>query len=116
MGALFRDNNGDVLMTTNLRETVLQNLETTEYLAIFRGLQLCLNLGINHLIVELDCQTLVKELQSDDASSMDGNIILDLKVLMTYFHMCYVSFAYSQNNVAVHKLARFIFNVDNIAF
>lgn len=79
---------------------------------MFRGLQLCLNLGIHHLVIEYHCQTLVKELQSKEPStSFVENIIQDLKDMMTSFHVCFVSFGYRQSNVATHKFARFACNI-----
>lgn len=68
----------------------------------------CLNLGIHHSVIESDCQTLVNELQSTELlTSFSGNIIQDLKSLITHFPVCSINFAYRQTNIVIHKLTRF---------
>lgn len=115
IGMGLRGSSGEVIMAASIWENVYFNSKTVECLALFRGFQLCLNLGIHNLVVEFDCQTLVKELQSKELStSFVGNIIQDLKDMMTHFHVCLINFGYCQSNIAAHKLARFVYNVENI--
>lgn len=104
-------------MAASICEYTSHNPEITQGLAMVRDIQLCLNLGIYHLIVESDCQLLVKKIQSQDESlSFGGNIIHDVKSLMTHFYTCSVHFSHRQSNITTHKLARFACNVHNIVF
>lgn len=50
-------------MAASKKEMELVQPKTIECLAVLRGLQFCLQLQITNLIIELDCQTLVTELQ-----------------------------------------------------
>lgn len=78
MGPILRDRNSDILilMNVSIQGSAPQNPKTTECIELFRGLQLWLNLGINHLIIEFNCQTLIKDLQSNEEStSLMENII-----------------------------------------
>lgn len=57
-----------------LRRKMFQNLETLESLAIFKGLQQCIHLGLSKIIIESDCQQVVNEILSPKAShSLLGN-------------------------------------------
>lgn len=115
MGAILKDSSGDVLMAASIWGSDLQNSKITECLALFKGLQLCLNLEINHLIVESNYHNLVTNLQSiKESSSLLGNIIQDLNGLMTRFEVCSIHFTYRQSNVTVHKLARYACNIEHI--
>lgn len=95
-------------MAVSKKEKALVQPETIESLAILRGLQFCLQLGISNLIVELDCQSLVAELHNHQAPlSPLGNIFQDIKDLMGRFQLCSVHFAYRQSNVVAHLLAKY---------
>lgn len=50
-------------MAASIRELVDFDPSSIEYMAIYRGLQLCLNLGITDLQVESDCQVIVQAIQ-----------------------------------------------------
>lgn len=55
----------------------------------FPYIQLCMHLGIFHLVIESDCQLVVKELQSAEVSySHLGNLFQDIKALMASFQLC----------------------------
>lgn len=62
IGAIFRDNKGDIIMAASLIENKVPNLETIETLAIPRGLQLCAHLGIPKILLKSDCLLVMKEL------------------------------------------------------
>lgn len=80
-------------MAVSVREDTTHKPKITKGLAMIRGIQLYLNLGIHNLIVESDCQLLVKKIQSQEKSlSFSGNIIHDIKSLMTRFHTCSIHF------------------------
>lgn len=115
MRAILRDSKGEVIFTASIHENTFHNPKIIESLAMLRGLQLCLNLRIHHLVIESECQILVKELQSSELSSLSsGNIIQDLKFLMAWFSICSINFAYQQSNTVAYKFAGFTYNVETI--
>ncbi|XP_041021186.1 uncharacterized protein LOC121262645 [Juglans microcarpa x Juglans regia] len=59
IGAVLRDCKGEVLMAISKKEQEVSDPTGVEMLAIFRGLQLSVHLGIHHLIIESDALTLV---------------------------------------------------------
>lgn len=75
VGAFLWEYKGNLVMVVSKKEMELVQPETIICLAILRGLQFCLQLGITNLIVELDCQTLIVELQDPrDSLSLLGNL------------------------------------------
>lgn len=52
LGAVLRDSSGDIVIAASMKENTTLPPETAECLAILRGLQHRLPLGINNLIVE----------------------------------------------------------------
>ncbi|XP_035551024.1 uncharacterized protein LOC118349636 [Juglans regia] len=52
VGFLLRDAKGELIVATSKAEFDVENLETIELLAVFRGIQLCASRGIPNLIVE----------------------------------------------------------------
>lgn len=55
MRAILRDYKGDVIMVASMLEKEVSNPKSIESLAIFRGLQLSIHLGISNLIIKSDC-------------------------------------------------------------
>lgn len=115
IGVILRDIKGNAVMVVSKKEKALVQLENIKSLAILRGLQFCLQLGISNLIVESDCQSLVTELQNHQASlSPLGNIYKNIKDLMRCFQMCSVHFEHRQSNVEAHLLAKYAWHVTNV--
>lgn len=65
IGAILRDSNGNTVMEVRKKERDLLQPTLVESLAILRGLQFCLQMGLSNLLVEFDCQSVVAELQGD---------------------------------------------------
>lgn len=63
VGIILRNDQGEVIMTASKREIEVNDHIEIEFLAILRGLQLSVHLGIKYLIVESDSLTLMKEFQ-----------------------------------------------------
>lgn len=116
MGAIMCDRKGEMLLVvSSIKEKVFQDLKTVECLAILRGLQLYLNLRIACLTIESNCQLIVNQLQSlNCSSSIFGNILLNIRGLMSLFSSCNIQFASKNCNQASHKLAHFAWNVEHI--
>ncbi|KAF5443558.1 hypothetical protein F2P56_036105, partial [Juglans regia] len=64
IGMVLRDSTGKVVMATFVAESAVLEPSTIELLAVFRGLQMCLPLGVPKLIVESDCLVIVQELKA----------------------------------------------------
>lgn len=70
-------------MAASIRERVVLNPYTIESLAILRGLKCCLPLGVQNIIVESNCQTMVNMLLNLNASdSFLRNIFYEIKTFM----------------------------------
>ncbi|XP_042964737.1 uncharacterized protein LOC122298961 [Carya illinoinensis] len=63
IGAILGDSIGQVLMAVSKIEVDVEEPETVELLAVFRGMKLCVSMGISALVVESDCLLLVQSLQ-----------------------------------------------------
>lgn len=73
-------------MATSLTKRTLFQPEMIEYLAILRGIQQCIPLGILNLVVESDCLSVVQQIQGLTKPFLPlDNIIEDIKKLMSTF-------------------------------
>lgn len=90
-----------------MTERWLVNLESIEVLAIPRSLhELCMHYGISNLVVEINCLTIVESISSTDLPNSElGNIILDIRVLMSHFLTSTIQHGNRNRNYAAHKLA-----------
>lgn len=68
VGIVLRDMSGGIVMATSEKGEDVHGATTIESIAMLRGLQLCLPLGIPKLIIECDCLNVVQELQSTEES------------------------------------------------
>lgn len=74
IGVIVENHFGEVIFAVSVCEINVQQPEIIESLAIIRGFQLCVRLGISQLIIESDCQFNVNELQGiKDSFSHLGN-------------------------------------------
>lgn len=75
IGAVLRNENGEIVLAASKIKNEVHELEDIELLAIFRGLQICANMGIQKLIIESDSLLIVNEVKANGASSsMLGNL------------------------------------------
>lgn len=89
IGAVIRDSSGAVIMSVAKRELATMKILEVEGIAILRGLQFSMHLGIHHLIIESDSLLVINELQkTEDSNAIFGNIIKEVKRLMEQFHSC----------------------------
>ncbi|XP_042958021.1 uncharacterized protein LOC122293512 [Carya illinoinensis] len=115
IGAILCDSTGHVLMAVSKIELALEDPETVELLAVFRGMQLCISMGISALEVESDCLLLVQALQQEDMSnSLLGNLFSEVKRLCNYFSSVSFVHVYREGNRAAHLLARNAWRVEDI--
>lgn len=52
---ILRDENGETIQAASIAELGVKEPEDLELLAILKGLQLCLRMGIKKIIIESDC-------------------------------------------------------------
>ncbi|XP_022841874.1 uncharacterized protein LOC111365549 [Olea europaea var. sylvestris] len=69
LGIILHDHDGEIILAASRPENSLLEPEHIEAAALVRGLQLCLNLGISHLLVESDCLFLVNEVNKSVLTS-----------------------------------------------
>ncbi|XP_042983262.1 uncharacterized protein LOC122312666 [Carya illinoinensis] len=115
IGAILRDSIGHVLMAVSKIELALEDPETVELLVVFRGMQMCISMGISALEVESDCLLLVQALQQEDmTNSLPGNLFSEVKRLCDYFSSVSFVHVYREGNRAAHLLARNAWRVEDI--
>ncbi|XP_042942894.1 uncharacterized protein LOC122277073 [Carya illinoinensis] len=115
IGLILRDSTGTVVMAATISETEVNDPSTIELLAILRGMQMCIPLGIPKLMVESDCLMLVNELQSSQApSSVNSNLVMEVKNLMSCFHEVLFEHVNRTCNGVAHVLARYAWNVCDV--
>ncbi|XP_042983365.1 uncharacterized protein LOC122312778 [Carya illinoinensis] len=115
IGVVLRDTNGAILMAASKIEMEVDEAATIEAIAILRGIQLSLPLGIPKLIIETDCLHVVQELQSSEASYASvGNLFADINHLMMRFQEAQVIHVNRMGNGVAHSLARHAWNIEDI--
>ncbi|XP_035545034.1 uncharacterized protein LOC118348152 [Juglans regia] len=76
VGVILRDDKGGVILLACKKENEINDPLEIELLAILRGLQICLPLGIPQLVIESDYLLLVDEIRNDKASrSLHENLV-----------------------------------------
>ncbi|XP_040990905.1 uncharacterized protein LOC121238126 [Juglans microcarpa x Juglans regia] len=114
VGIIFRDAAGDVILAASKKEYVVNDLAKLELLAMLSGLQLCLPLGIEELILESDSLMMATQLEDEEESWFLGNIIMETKQLMARFRYCTIQHVGQVGNVAAHNLATHAWHVVDI--
>ncbi|XP_035547319.1 uncharacterized protein LOC118348883 [Juglans regia] len=110
VGLIARDWEGKVLMAVSQKEEAVMEPLEIELLALLRGLQFSIPLGLQSLCIETDSLLLVKALPSNASY---GNVITDIQELKCRFLNCSINHINREANQAAHKLARFSRNVSN---
>ncbi|CAI9773285.1 unnamed protein product [Fraxinus pennsylvanica] len=87
VGSVLRGQEGKVLMAASKGEREVANPETIEFLAVLRGLQFVLFMGISHLVLESDCLLVVSQLNDAESITLSpwGSIISDIRRLLLAF-------------------------------
>lgn len=86
IGVILRNAEGNTLFAASLAERGEREPKDIELLAIFRGLQICLRMGIRRIMVESDCLLMIQEYQAKGTlTSILGHLILEIKRLQEDF-------------------------------
>ncbi|XP_042942934.1 uncharacterized protein LOC122277122 [Carya illinoinensis] len=91
VGMLLRNDRGVVLFSTSKKENGVNDPMGVKLLAILRGLQLCIPMGILDLVIESDSLMLVGELNNiSESRSAWGHLVHEVKELMKRIPRCLV--------------------------
>ncbi|KAF5478058.1 hypothetical protein F2P56_004648, partial [Juglans regia] len=115
VGVILRDDKGEVILSACKKENDINDHLEIELIAILRGLQICLPLGIPQLVIESDSLLLVDEIQNDKAPrSLHGNLVTQIKQLMQRLQKCFIQHSGRLGNSVAHGMARHAWNVDDL--
>ncbi|KAF5481541.1 hypothetical protein F2P56_002182 [Juglans regia] len=111
IGAILRDSHGFLFMALSRGEEEFIELEIVEATAVLRGLQFYLNIGIQNLEIESDCQYLVEEVNNETISYIAmRKIIIEIRRLMKSFGDCKFQHCGRLSNATEHHLAQQAWN------
>jgi len=107
-GFLIRDDEGDVIVTGRGKVDHLLNVFHAELVACLQGIQVAVDLGISHLIVETDAKMVVQAVSTNEFDdSVVGLLVSEIKNLV---YSCFLSFQCvlrsRECNQAAHELAK----------
>ena len=107
-GFLIRDDEGDVFVTGRGKVDHLLNVFHAELVACLQGIQVAVDLGISHLIVESYAKMVVQAVSTNDFDdSVVGLLVSEIKNLVS---SCFLSFQCvfrsRECNQAAHELAK----------
>ncbi|XP_042958240.1 uncharacterized protein LOC122293837 [Carya illinoinensis] len=89
VGLILRDWEGKVILAVSKKEAAVMEPLEIELIAILRGLQFCIPLGLQALTIETDSLILAQELSKPKlANAMFRNIVTDIKQLQTRIPIC----------------------------
>ncbi|XP_035543587.1 uncharacterized protein LOC118347674 [Juglans regia] len=115
IGAILRHSSGRVLMAVISLEDVVAEPIQVELLALLRGLQFCVSLGIEKIQVESDCSLAIEALHQGNIDiSKFGGIYFEIKELASHFGDCMFRYVYRETNEVAHYLAKYARNVGRI--
>lgn len=113
---VLHDEKWDILMVATSPEQLLHTPFDIEFLAMFRGIQLCLNMGIGKLLVESDCLLAVKALMDgEEYHAQPGTQIKEIVALKDRFQDYRFEYASRDGNTVAHKLALFAWQVQSLS-
>lgn len=105
LGAIMRDNIGDVMVATCDFEEGCFEVDIAEAMATRHGLRIALEAGLSKIILETDCMKLFYALQKGKGdNSMFGCVVKDILTLASLCTSISYSHAKRNGNLAAHKL------------
>ena len=106
VGAVIRDEMGNVLLAAGVRLEEVASPEETEARAILFGLQAAFDAGLRNLEVESDCLNVIKMLKGHTARTVTQVIVNDILSLSNLFSFCSFSFVNRVCNKVAHSMAQ----------
>ncbi|XP_041016296.1 uncharacterized protein LOC121258801 [Juglans microcarpa x Juglans regia] len=115
VGAVVRDDHGQVIMAVSKTEPEVSKAESVELLAMLRGLQFSSQMGLSKIILESDSLILVEALQVEGESLLVlGNLISEVKRMLHQFQEAKVQHVPRMGNQVAHCLARHAWRVQDV--
>ncbi|KAF5450764.1 hypothetical protein F2P56_031091 [Juglans regia] len=115
VGMILQDETGNVLFTTTKPEHEIIDHMEVELLAVLRGLQLCLPLGIHDLQVESDALLVVQELtKGEESMSIWGSLVLEIRNLLLRFPKVVIQHRGRMANAAADCLAKYSWHLHDL--
>lgn len=106
IGLILRNAVGKTQLSVCMAEAGICEPNQIELLAILRGLQIYLGLGIRKSILESDCLQMINECLSRVTSySKTGSMVVELRKIQTSFTNCILQHTYREHNEVAHFLA-----------
>ncbi|XP_042944784.1 uncharacterized protein LOC122278665 [Carya illinoinensis] len=116
IGVVLRDDKGKVTFAASKPEDAIADPMEIELIAILRGIQLCIPLGIVELQIESDALLVIEELKKDGKSStLWSSLIHEIKTLLSSFPAWSIQYRGRESNGVAHNLAKFAWHLDDIA-
>ncbi|XP_042962497.1 uncharacterized protein LOC122296769 [Carya illinoinensis] len=115
VGMVLRDEGGQVIFTTSKPKHEVTDPMEIKFLAVLRGLQVCLPLGITELEVELDSLLVVQELTTDQESmSIWRNLVFEIRRLLQRFPKVSIKHRGRMANAVAHCFTRHSWHIDDL--
>ncbi|KAG6620210.1 hypothetical protein I3842_Q075500 [Carya illinoinensis] len=115
VGAVLRDKEGKIIFVASKSEPTIADPLEIELLAILRGLQLCVSLGIIALKVEYDSLLAVQELEKEgNSTTLWGGLIKEIMTMLQRYPNWSIHHKGREANGVAHALARFAWTLDDI--
>jgi hypothetical protein len=107
ISVVIRDHMGQCLTTCSERLEGIRAPEIAEAIALRRAITLAMDEGVNKVVFQSDCLSVVQRVNSmDDDRFLCGPIMKDTMRMMTSFPSCSVVHVLRSLNVAAHSIAK----------
>ena len=107
IGVVIRNEEGVVIASLSHQIHLPSTVLEVETMATRRALEFAMEIGVHKVILEGDCEILIKALQSNSHSlSQFGHLAKDVKYLASKFQSYNLSHVHRQCNVVTHTLAK----------
>ncbi|XP_042939486.1 uncharacterized protein LOC122274515 [Carya illinoinensis] len=115
VGGVLRDERGEMVLAMSKAEHELHDPESVELVAILRGLQFILQLGIRKIVLESDSLLMVEALKANqDSLSLQGNMLKEVKNMMNCFEEKKVQHVCRSGNQVAHTLAKHAWSIPDV--
>lgn len=113
VGGVLCDHQGSFIAAFSYRKESVSSPLHCELLAIHDGLLFLQAMDVSNVIINSDCQLAVQALSnSNEDLSVLGNLVEDIKVLLSSLPSISFSHAYRTSNTVAHRLAGLGFDLD----
>jgi hypothetical protein len=108
VGIIIRDHNGEVCASSCSTRPHVVDPSVAKALGPRQGVELCIELGLQSVLLEGDAKEIVNDIAKGGVSSGScGSIIDHTRSLLSHVHTWAIQHVPREFNAAAHKLARF---------